>query len=88
LLDADPPRTWPHLNIASSGIEVGGPQTLSSKGVGRANATAAAATIATAVVVVAVILLLAGLLWLLLLRALLMLLLSWRAFWLTGGGRG
>jgi hypothetical protein len=52
LLDADPPRTRPHLNGASPGVEVGGPHTLGGRGVGGATPTAATAIVAIAVVVV------------------------------------
>jgi hypothetical protein len=83
LLDADPPRTRPHLNSVGPAVEVRGPRTLGGGEVGGATPTTVAA-----IAVVAVILLLVGLLWLLLLRALLVLLLSWRAFLPTSGGRG
>jgi hypothetical protein len=66
LLDTDPLGTRPHLNSDGPGVEVGGPQTLSGKGVGGFTVTA----------IIAVILLLVELLWLLLLRVLLVLLLS------------
>jgi hypothetical protein len=71
------------LNSVDLGVEVGGPQTLGSRGGGGATPTTA-----TAIVVVVVILLLVGLMWLLLLRKLLVLLLSWRVFLPTGRGRG
>jgi hypothetical protein len=55
-----PPGTRLHLNSVSLGVEVGGPQTLSSRGLGGATptttSTTAAATTA-AIVVVAVVLL-------------------------------
>jgi hypothetical protein len=78
-----PPGSRPHLNGASLGVEVGGPQTLGGKGVGGATPTAATA----AIVVVAVILCFVGLLQLMFLRVLLLLLVSWPAFLPAGGGR-
>jgi hypothetical protein len=78
LQDADPPRTWPHLNGVGPGVEVGGSQTLGCRGVGGATPTAATAT---TIVFIAVILLFAGQM------QLLLLLLSWWAFLPAGRGR-
>jgi hypothetical protein len=55
-----PCGTQPHLNSVSLGVEVGGPHTLGSRGVG--GATPSAATTTATIAVVVVILLLAGLL--------------------------
>jgi hypothetical protein len=91
-----PLETRPHLNGASPGVEVGGPQTFGGRGVGGdtpiAATTAVAATAATttataAIAIVAIILVFAGLLQLLFLRAFLLLMLSWRAFLPVGRGR-